>query len=106
MAAVDELGCPASGGLSGSLEEAAGACDGNTLVHDPFAHTQVLVHPLGDFLVVAGDPVRLEAISRISTAPNEVFETPTTMRKSSLTSGRSIASCPPGTRKLLGRISM
>jgi hypothetical protein len=43
------------------LEEAARTGDGHRLVHDPFADTEVLVDPLGSFLVVAGDSIGLES---------------------------------------------
>jgi hypothetical protein len=49
---------------SSSLKEAARAGNGNRLIHDPFTDSQVLGDPAGNLLVLAGDLVRLETVSK------------------------------------------
>lgn len=51
---------------SGALKVAAGSGDGNGLVHDPFADTEVLVDPSSEVLVFTGNFVPLETGSRRS----------------------------------------
>ncbi len=51
---------------SSALKEAAGAGDGDRLIHHPLADAQVLVNPFRNFLVVAGDFVGLETGPRTS----------------------------------------
>lgn len=59
--------------LPGALEPAAGAGDGDGLVHDPFAQAEVLVDPFGHLLVVAGDFVGFEAAGRMLAALGEGY---------------------------------
>lgn len=54
------------GRLSGALEEAAGACDGDRLIHHPLADAEVLVNPFGNVFVVAGNFLGLETGPRTS----------------------------------------
>jgi hypothetical protein len=56
--------CPRQSSLA--LKEAAGAGNGNGLVHHPLADAEVLVDPLGNFLVLAGNFVALETGGPVS----------------------------------------
>lgn len=51
---------------SRTLKEATGTSNGDGLVHHPLAHAEVLVDPLGHFLVVARNSVGLETAPRTS----------------------------------------
>lgn len=44
-----------------ALKEAAGPGNGDRLIHHPLADAEILVDPLGDFLVFAGYLIALEA---------------------------------------------
>jgi hypothetical protein len=43
-----------------ALKEAAGPGNGDRLIHHPLANAEILVDPLGNFLVFAGNLVALE----------------------------------------------
>lgn len=43
-----------------ALKEAAGPGNGDGLIHHPLANAEILVDPLGDFFVFAGNLVALE----------------------------------------------
>lgn len=55
-----------------AFKEAAGTGDGDGLVHHPLAHDQVLVDPLGHFLVVTRNSVGLETGPRASPTGSRV----------------------------------
>lgn len=97
--------------LSRALKEAARAGNGHGLIHDPFTKTEVLVEPLVGLLVLAGDLVRLEAVDAVSlaTGPGHLsLLFPVRWGgglgvggfRGSLTSSRSIASCPREMQRL------
>lgn len=56
-----------------ALKEAAGAGNGDRLIHHPLADAEILVDPPGDFFVFAGNFVALETDFRFvnSASPEE-----------------------------------